>query len=243
MALYDSIGEGYINYRIPDSRISSQINLALGGAKKVVNVGAGTGSYEPLDREVIAVEPSDLMIAQRPRGSAPVIKASAESLPFENKSFDAAMAILTIHHWSDWRAGIQEMLRVAGKVVIFTWDPVFEGFWLTRDYFPEVLRIDKQIFPPVDKIISLIGNANSKVIPIPGDCTDGFGSAYWNRPEAYLNESVRKSMSTFARLGNIEDVIQRLKSDLDTGMWQGKYGHLLTLKEMDLGFRIISSVE
>lgn len=240
MALYDTIGRGYVNYRLPDKRIADYINKALGDAKKVINVGAGTGSYEPGNRKVIAVEPSEVMISQRPVGAAPAVQASAECLPFEDKCFDAAMAILTIHHWSDWRAGLNELTRVANKVVIFTWDPSFEGFWLTRDYFPEVLHYDKKIFAPVEEIVSIIGNGAVEVVPIPADCTDGFGSAYWARPEAYLNENIRKSMSTFARLSTISEGIERLKSDIESGDWQIKYGHLLSLKEMDLGYRVIT---
>lgn len=239
MALYDTIGKSYVNYRQPDIRIADCIIEALGDAKTVVNVGAGTGSYEPFDKEVTAVEPSEVMISQRPPDSARAIQASAECLPFLDKSFDAAMAILTIHHWSDWKRGLKEMIRVANKAVIFTWDRTYEGFWLTRDYFPEVLQIDKKIFPPLEDIVSLIGNAEIVTVPIPADCTDGFGSAYWARPEAYLDVNVRNAMSTFARLSTVDEALSRLKNELANGVWQKKYGHLLALKELDLGFRLI----
>lgn len=242
MSLYDSIGQSYVNYRIPDTRIAELINKALGSSKTVVNVGAGTGSYEPKDRTVLAVEPSDVMIKQRPPGSAHVIQARAENLPFYNKQFDASMAILTIHHWTDWAKGMTELCRVSKKIVLLTWDPNFPGFWLTRDYFPEVLEIDKSIFPPIEKIMSMLRETRIENVPVPHDCTDGFGSAYWRRPTAYLNKGVRNAMSTFSKLGDVENQLQKLRADLESGLWYQKYASVLELKECDLGFRLITGV-
>lgn len=239
MALYDEIGRSYRAHRVPDIRIAKQISHALGDAKTIVNIGAGTGSYEPTQRDLIAVEPSSLMISQRPIGSAPAIQASAEHLPFADKRFDASMAILTIHHWTNWRKGLEEMIRVSNKVVIFTWDPNFEGFWLTKDYFPEILRIDQSIFPSVDKIAEMFPQCTVETTFIPHNCTDGFGSAYWRRPEAYLNEGVRNAMSTFTKLRGIEPTLLKLEKDLASGLWHKKYGSILSLPEMDLGYRLI----
>ena len=177
MTRYDAIGTGYSRYRLPDARIAAHLSAAFGDAESVLNVGAGTGSYEPTGRRVVAVEPSATMIAQRPAGSAPVVQASAESLPFADGEFDAAMAVLTVHHWSDWRRGLAEMTRVARSVVLLTWDPAHEGFWLTQDYVPGILALDQRIFPPLDALASALGGADVRPVPIPHDCTDGFGSA------------------------------------------------------------------
>ncbi|HLA63422.1 MAG TPA: class I SAM-dependent methyltransferase, partial [Rhodothermales bacterium] len=173
MARYDAIGKAYAQYRVPDERIAARLSDALGDAETVLNVGAGTGSYEPTDRRVVAVEPSAVMIAQRPPGAAPVMQASAEALPFADGAFDAAMAVLTIHHWADWRRGVAEMARVARTVVILTWDPAHEGFWLTRDYFPDFIPLDRASFPPIDALVSALGGADTQPVPVPGDCTDG----------------------------------------------------------------------
>ncbi len=237
--IYDKIGESYSTYRVPDKRIAELIHNALGDAGTVLNIGAGTGSYEPGDLTVKAVEPSATMINQRPRGSAPVVQASAEDLPFMDKQFDAAMAILTIHHWHNWRKGIQELRRVANKCVILTWDPDSDGFWLTQEYFPEILTIDRAIFPSLDDLKSVLGDFQVSVVPIPHDCTDGFGSAYWRRPDAYLSAGVRNAMSTFTKIQNLEAGLNRLKSDLATGLWHKKHSHLLNYHEYDLGYRLI----
>lgn len=239
MTRYDGIGSRYSQHRVPDERIASRIVSALGGAQTVLNVGAGTGSYEPQDHEVVAVEPSATMIAQRLPGAAPVVQASAEALPFADGAFDAALAVLTVHHWTDWRSGVAEITRVARSAVVLTWDPAHAGFWLTRDYFPDLLALDRSIFPPLDALTSALGGADVLPVPIPHDCTDGFGSAYWRRPEAYLDAGVRGAMSSFTRIGNVEPRVARLAADLESGRWHDRYGHLLDLDELDAGYRLV----
>ena len=136
--LYDTIGATYTVTRRTEQRIAARIWAALGDARTVLNVGAGTGSYEPPDRHVLAVEPSALMRSQRPVDAAPCLAGFAESLPFDDQSFDAAMAFSTVHHWQDPIAGLREMRRVARRVVVFTFDASDPSqFWLTRDYLPE----------------------------------------------------------------------------------------------------------
>ena len=182
-ALYDQIGVRYATRRKPDSRIQAQIDAALGPCNRILNVGAGSGSYEPVNRFVVAVEPSIEMIRQRPPGAAPVVQASASQLPFQDQSFDAALALLTVHHWPHREQGLAEMRRVAReRVVIFTWDPEHSGFWLVQQYFPEILEMDRPAFPSLREIESIIGPAVSSVVPVPADCRDGFLGAYWQRP-------------------------------------------------------------
>lgn len=238
--IYDQTAAGYSRYRRPDPRIAGAIEAALGGSRSVVNVGAGSGSYEPADRDVIAVEPSAEMVRQRPPEAAPAVRAVAEALPFGNDRFDAALAILTIHHWRDWRRGLQEMRRVARhRVALLTWDPEHPAFWLIRDYFPEILEIDRLIFPTVRTVADELGGADVRPVPIPADCSDGFLGAYWRRPSEYLDPSVRAAISTFAKLTDPRPGLARLRSDLADGSWDRRHPHLLTLEELDLGYRLI----
>lgn len=239
MERYDRIGKRYRPYRAPDPRIAAHIEAALGGAETVVNVGAGTGSYESEHRRVVAVEPSATMIAQRPPGAAPAMQAHAEALPFPDGAFDAATAILTVHHWADWRRGLDEVQRVAESVVLLTWDPAHEGFWLTQDYVPEIRAFDRTIFPPLDALLEALGGGEVRSVLIPHDCTDGFGSAYWRRPAAYLDADVRGAISTFARVGDVQPGVGRLGADLASGRWHESYGHLLDLDVLDVGYRLV----
>jgi SAM-dependent methyltransferase len=240
LAAYDRLGVGYSDHRRPDPRIRAQIHAALGDARSVVNVGAGTGSYEPAGRRVAAVEPSAVMVGQRPAGGAPAVRAGAGELPFRTGSFDAALAILTLHHWPDWRAGLAEMLRVArGRVVVLTWDPESPGFWLVQDYVPEVLAIDARIFPTMAAMEEVLGPLDVRPVPIAADCTDGFLGAYWRRPEAYLDAGVRGAISTFARVPALAEGISRLDADLASGAWAERHGHLLELDELDIGYRLV----
>src|SRR5258705_3216268 len=201
--LYDTIGASYTVTRRTEPRIAAQVWAALGDARTVLNVGAGTGSYEPPGRDVTAVEPSALMRGQRPAGAAPCVAAVAEHLPFEDQSFDAAMAFATVHHWQDPIAGLREMRRVARRVVVFTHDASDTGwrhrFWLTRDYLPEVVGLVAGR-PSVDQLAGAIG-ARLEPVLIPWDCADGFFEAYWRRPEAYLDDHVRRGMSVWTRVG------------------------------------------
>lgn len=240
---YDSIGGTYAQTRRTEPRIAAQILDALGDAATVVNVGAGTGSYEPDDRRVVAVEPSLTMIEQRPAGSAPVVQGVAERLPFAERSFDAAMATLTLHHWSDLAAGLGELRRVADRQVIFAFDVAATStYWLVDDYFPEHRALETEWnAPTADDIGRHLDVQRVEVVPVPGDCVDGFGGAFWRRPEAHLDPAVRAGMSWLAQLdpATVERNVARLAAELEDGRWDDKYGHLRDLDALDLGYRLI----
>ena len=243
MSSYDRIGIGYTALRQPDARIAHAVHAALGPAETVVNVGAGAGSYEPRDRWVLAVEPSHVMIGQRPPGSAPAVLASAESLPLASDSVDAAMATLTLHHWRDWRAGLAQMRRVArDRIVILTWDPHARDFWLTREYIPWLRDWDAKRFPTIEQMRDALPGAEVDPVPIPRDCRDGFLGAWWARPEAYLDPEVQRSNSLFALTpsqGRLARDLGRLAADLRSGDWDARHGGLRTQDELDLGYRLI----
>ncbi|MEM7508970.1 MAG: class I SAM-dependent methyltransferase [Pseudomonadota bacterium] len=241
MALYDKIGLKYADLRRPDARIAARIKAALGDAKSVLNVGAGAGAYEPPDRQITAVEPSAEMIEQRPPSTARVVRGRAEDLPFGDDSFDAAMALLTIHHWSNKPKGVAEMRRVArGQIVFLTYDPAFRGFWLF-DYFPELVALDEGQMPGLGEFEDWLGEITISSVAIPEDCTDGFLAAYWQRPEAYLDERVRAAMSSFWALGDISDGLARLEHDLQSGVWERRHGALRDLTELDCGYRLVEA--
>jgi SAM-dependent methyltransferase len=239
--LYDDIGARYSRTRRPDPRIAAAIVTALADARTVLNVGAGTGSYEPHDRGVVAVDPSTVMLAQRATDAAPAICARAESLPFRDATFDAALAVLTIHHWGQWARGIHECMRVVReRVVILTWDPDAGGFWLVRDYLPELVAFDRGIFPRIAALRALLGaGAEVQPLPVPADCVDGFLGAYWARPTAYLDPRIRAGMSSFGRIPGLERGLARLRAELDDGTWEQKYGALLELGALDIGYRLV----
>jgi len=238
--LYDAIGVGYRDFRRPDPRLEAAVTRALNQAETVVNVGAGTGSYEPSDRSVVAVEPAMTMIRQRRPGSAPVVQASATELPFRDDGFAAALAILTVHHWPDQALGLDEMARVARRrVVVVTWDPSTSGFWLVDDYFPEIVEIDRPLFPSIEDFRKALGRVEVHPLPIPHDCVDGFLGAYWRRPHAYLDAGVRSAISTFEKLHDMGRGLDRLRRDLEDGSWARRYGDLLDQPEIDLGYRIV----
>ena len=241
--VYDKLGTTYSTTRQPDPRITARIFNALGDAASVVNVGAGTGSYEPHDRKVVAVEPSAVMIRQRDRDAAPAIQASAEALPFADTTFDVALAVLTVHHWHNWRKGITEMRRVAARrIVILTWDlTIWESFWLIREYLPCIGEIDRARAVAIAEIIAALGRAEIVPVPIPYDCQDGFHGAYWRRPQAYLDPAVRAGISTYALMSATErDAgLGRLAQDLENGVWENRHKDLLNLGEIDLGYRLI----
>ncbi len=241
--LYDTIGHGYSSLRQPDIRIENALIKALGATRSVVNVGAGAGSYEPHDRLVLAVELSLTMIRQRSINAAPAVQASSVQLPFPDHSFDASLAILTIHHWNNITEGLKELRRVArDRVVILTWDPTPYEFWLL-DYFPEVFDIDQKIFPTQQRLESALGSLKVTAVEIPHDCTDGFFGAYWRRPEQYLQDHVRLAISTFSKIKNVDGGLAQLKRDLDSGEWEKRYGHILRLQELDLGYRLVVATD
>lgn len=236
--LYDTIGTHYAKYRRPDPRISAAMMAAIGDARRVVNVGAGTGSYEPKDRDVIAVEPSETMIRQRAAGATPVVRASATHLPFRDSEFDAALAVLTVHHWPDQSEGIREMSRVANRCVILTWDPEHPGMWLTREYFPEIMEHGKTICAPLDWYRNLFKRTEIRAVPVPHDCTYGFLQAYWRRPELYFDPLARSAISAFAFI-DVEPGLAALRRDLDDGSWARRNGDLLDKTELDAGYRLV----
>jgi SAM-dependent methyltransferase len=241
--LYDTIGATYTVTRRTEPRIAARIWAALGDARTVLNVGAGTGSYEPPGRDVTAVEPSAVMRAQRPAGAAPCVAATAESLPFEDQSFDAAMAVSTVHHWQDPIAGLREMRRVARRVVVFTHDTSDAGwrcrFWLTRDYLPEIADFLAGR-PSLTELASAIG-ARTEPVPIPWDCADGFLEAYWRRPGAYLDDQVRRGVSGWARVGPRAEqrAVRGLRDDLVSGRWAERNRDLIALDAAELGLRLL----
>jgi len=238
--LYDEIGVGYGRYRRPDPRIAAAIAGALGPAEPVLNVGAGAGSYEPTDRAVVAVEPSRAMIRQRRPGSARVVRASASALPFRDGAFAAALAVLTIHHWPDRAGGLAEVARITrDRFVIVTWDPAASSrFWLVDEYFPEIWETDRPIFPSMDDLRGALGDIETHPLAIPHDCIDGFLGAYWRRPHAYLDAGVRGAISTFAKIGDPEPGLTRLRRDLDDGTWRRRHEALMSRSELDLGYRL-----
>ena len=241
--LYDTIGATYSVTRRTEPRIAAQIWAALGDARTVLNVGAGTGSYEPTDRDVAAVEPSALMRAQRAAGAAPCVAAAAANLPFEDQSFDAAIAIATVHHWPDPIAGLREMRRVARRVVVFTHDASDTGwrrrFWLTRDYLPEVAG-PLAGRPSLAEQSRAIG-ARVEPVLIPWDCADGMFEAYWRRPWAYLDNHVRRGVSVWARVGPQAEqrAVRSLRTDLASGRWAERNRDLLDLEAAELGLRLL----
>ena len=239
---YDVIGRRYARHRRPDPRIARQILDALGDADSVLDVGAGTGSYEPRDRHVVAVEHSSVMIAQRSRGSPPVVQGRAEELPFPDRAFDAALAIFTVHHWPDRRRGLAELVRVASRRVVLTFDPAGHGdFWLWREYVPAAAALEMARAPSVEEVADAIDATRVEVVPVPWDCADGFGAAYWRRPEAYLDEDVRSCISCLAALppSDVEPGIERLRSDLAGGAWSRRHADLLERDSLDGGYRLV----
>jgi SAM-dependent methyltransferase len=242
---YDEIGGGYARTRNEDARFAAQIHAALGDARTVVNVGAGAGSYEPRDRHVIAIEPSDVMAAQRPVGCVPAIRASAGSLPLHDRSVDAAMAVVTVHHWDEeQQRGVRELRRVArDAVVIVTFDPEISGqMWLMKDYLPEVAELDNRIFPAPDRIAAWLGGRTVvRAMPIPRDTPDWMLASFWAHPERVLDPHARQATSGFARMtpAIVSRVVKRLEHDLDSGTWDRRYGHLRALRSCDVGLRLI----
>ena len=245
--LYDRIGQTYTGTRRPDPRIAAAIWDALGDARTVLNVGAGAGNYEPFDREVVALEPSPVMIAQRSAGAAPVVQGRAEELPFEDRSFDAVMAVLSDHHWTDRRRGFAELRRVAReRVVLFNANPgEADLFWMTTEYLPEFL----ELIPPryrdrsawEEELRSVMRGLDLVPVPIPHDCTDGFYGAYWRRPHAFLDPAVRRGISVFAQLSSaaVDRAIDALGADLETGRWLDRHHELLNTDELRLGYYVI----
>ena len=242
---YERIGRGYAQTRREDPRLARRIHDALAGASTVVNVGAGTGSYEPRDRYVVAVEPSEVMAAQRPPELPPAIRATAGALPLRDQSVDAAMAVLTVHHWDDEQErGVRELRRVArGPVVIVTYDAAVSGrMWLMADYLPEVAALDHRIMPPLETLAQWLGGTvRTEIVEIPRDTPDWTLGSFWAHPERVLDPVARGATSGFARMP--EDVVERVtaavEEDLRTGAWDRRHGELRELAAYDVGFRLV----
>jgi SAM-dependent methyltransferase len=245
VALYERFGHGYSRQRRPDPRIAAAIENALVDSDTIVNVGAGGGSYEPVDRYVLAVEPSAVMRAERPSELPPAIAGVAEALPLDDAAVDAALAVLTVHHWTEQERGLREMRRVArGPVAVLTFDAeVKRQSWLAADYLHELADLDQEIFPPPEWICEVLGGGRVQAVPIPADCVDGFTEAYYGRPELYLRVEVRRAQSCWGRLaeGIEERAISSLKADLETGAWDERHGHVRELRSYDAGLRLVVS--
>ena len=245
---YERHGTDYASARRPDPRIAARVHAALGAGRTVLNVGAGAGSYEPADRYVLAVEPSATMRAQRPVAAAPAVDAAAEHLPFDDDSFDAAMATMTVHQWSDVDRGLRELRRVSrGPVVVLTLDaPALQQFWLA-DYIPEVVAVERARFPPLDQVTDTLalGSAEVRVdvVPVPRDCTDGFGEAFYARPEALLRPEIRAATSGLVLTdpAAVQRGLDRLKNDLTSGAWDRAYGHLRGQAERNGALRLVTA--
>lgn len=240
---YNRMGLNYRDFRRPDPRIEAAIWGALGDARSVVNVGAGAGSYEPSDREVVAVEPSPVMIAQRPPGAAPALEGVAEALPLDDNSVDAAMGVLTIHHWPDLEAGLAEMRRVARRrIVLLTIDAEKNSeIWTLSEYFPEAMALERELMSSIESLEASLPGATIETVPAPSRCRDEFTSALWDRPERFLDPDLLRGSSLWHRLSpaTIERGQERLRADLQSGAWDERHGHLRTQAELDIGLRLI----
>lgn len=241
-ALYDDIGISYSVMRCTDPKIAQQLYAELQGATRIVNIGAGTGSYEPDGVELVAVEPSAEMISQRHVNSHRVEQASAEQLPFDDHSFSHAMTVLSMHHWTDRALAFREINRVTTeKFVAISWDPQADPFWLTRDYFPEIHEEDKAIFPDLAELNRYFDEVEMRPLQIPSDCQDGFLAAFWKRPEAYLSSQVRRSMSPFSKIKDLSRGLQKLEDDLTSGAWIKNNHAILHASFLDVGYRLITA--
>lgn len=242
---YDRIGHGYATTRREDPRLREIILAALGGARCVVNVGAGAGSYEPRDREVIAIEPSRVMTAQRPPTAAPAVRSMAQRLPLPDGSVDAAMALLSLHHWDEHQEqGVRELRRVAtGPVVLLTCDPEVSGaMWLMADYLPEVADLDRVTFPTMEELADWLGGRTQvEAIPVPRDTPDWTLMSFWAHPERVLDAAARRATSGFARMPSavVERVVAAVGRDLEDGTWDARHGDLRRLDAYDAGLRLL----
>lgn len=239
--LYDTIGVGYTTARRTDPRWMQAILAALGDARTVLDVGAGSGNYEPADRTVYAVEPSREMVAQRGPDAPPVVRAVAEALPVRDDAVDAALAVLTVHHWPDWRRGIAELRRVAPRRVVLAYDTRLHAeFWFVREYVPEIAELERSR-PSAPDIAAELGADRVLPLPLPWDFTDGVFPAYWRRPEAYL--TVRDTCSALAQAPRdaVERGLAELRADLADGTWHERHADLTGLDEYDAGFRLLVS--
>jgi len=242
--VYDTIGRGYVAHRRPDPRWAAVIAAHLGAdaGDLVVNVGAGSGSYEPTHCAVVAIEPSQVMVAQRPAAAAPVVRASASAMPLPSGGADVALAILTVHHWDDPAAGLAELCRVAPRRVVLAIDfELHSRFWLLEEYLPDVGHYVRRCGPGSDEIAAAICATTSVPLLVPRDMADGVLGAYWCRPEAYLDPAVRANASGLALADPavIARGIGHLEADLVSGSWRDVHTDLLGRDGVDLGYRLL----
>jgi SAM-dependent methyltransferase len=238
---YNKLAEAYKTYRKPDPRIAERIHFHLRNARSILNLGSGTGAYEPDGPYIVALEPSFEMIMKRGRSPVTQVMGVAEKLPFRDSAFDCSMGILTLHHWADITSGLQEMFRVTTqKIVLFTWTGYCGNFWLI-DYLPEIAEVDAGLFPSLVELEGILGDMSTETIEIPSDCTDGFMCAYWKRPEIYLDTGARKAISTFLCIPVLNEKLDKLREDIKSGEWHKKYSSLLDRDSLDLGYRLLVS--
>jgi SAM-dependent methyltransferase len=238
--LYDAIGIDYANLRRPDPRIGAAIWAAVGDAGRILNVGAGAGSYEDPERNMTAVEPSAVMLRQRPADLGPAVQAGAEALPFPADTFDVALALLTVHHWTDLRQGLAELRRVSRRQVVFTFDHrVHDSLWIFRQYVPDIVGLAAAA--PLEEVIDALGAQRVEIVSTPADCTDGFITAYWRRPEQFLRPEVRAATSGFSVLttDQTQPGLDRLQRDLASGAWERDHADLLAIDTFDTGLRLV----
>ncbi|MGV8997816.1 MAG: class I SAM-dependent methyltransferase [Parvibaculaceae bacterium] len=243
---YEAGGTGYAMVRQTDPRVAAQVHAALGDARSVLNVGAGAGSYEPLDRHVVALEPAAAMRAQRPRHLAPAVRGVAGALPFDDGAFDAAMAMMTVHQWPELQQGLAEMRRVTrGPVVVMSADGATLGdFWL-GDYVPELFVAEAKRMPPLEAICEgLGGRTRIEIVPVPVDCVDGFCQAFYARPERMLDPQVRAAQSSWGFIDKALETrfVERLTDDLASGAWDERYGTMRTMPSFDGSLRMVVSL-
>ena len=238
---YDRIGTAYSARRREDPRLAAPVLDALGDARTVLNVGAGTGSYEPVDRFVVGLEPSAVMIAQRLDGKGPAVRGVADALPFATGAFDAVMAILTVHHWPDPGAGLAEMRRVAPRRIVLTFDAVVHSRTWLMDYIPELSHLPSAAGPSIQQVCEGIDATYAVPVPVPHDCADGMMVAYWRRPEAYLDHSTHAGASALKQVDHaaLDRGLEKLRADLESGEWDRRYGHLRELESFDCGLRLV----
>lgn len=240
VAVYDRIGVGYAAERQSDRRWAAAIEEALAGCRTVANIGAGTGSYEP-SSTVVAVEPSRVMVAQRRPGAAPACRGVAGTLPLRDGAVDGVLVVLSLHHWPDWRAGLDELRRVSRRQVVLTFDVgIHNAFWLVRDYLPAITELSFNQPPPAEEIAAVL-DGEVRPLLVPHDCTDAVLWAGWRRPERYLDPAVLAAASSTAALpAAVRDGgIERLRADLASGAWHRRHADLLEQDMVDGGFRLV----
>lgn len=244
--LYDQIGRTYSVTRQEDPRVAAQLWTALGPGHSLLNVGAGTGSYEPTDRMVVALEPSEEMIRQRVQRTHRVVRGVAERLPFADGSFDASLAVFTVHHWTDREAGLRELRRVSRRQVILIFEPAqVHQFWAV-DYFVEAKELSSEQNAPSERLLrDLLPVREVQSVLVPHDCVDGFGTAFWARPEAYLDPAVHAGTSWMALLppAVLRRGTDRLRRDLESGAWDARHGQLRSMDTFEAGYRLVIAEE